>query len=115
MMIMIDVTEIGIEIGTGIGLGIEIEIETGIGIGIGRGDMIVGEMTETATETEEAIETGTETEKEIGTDVATMNHPPDAAPLHLIVIAELPFQLVTFTQTRLEDRPPRRPKRRNRG
>lgn len=113
MMIMIDVTEIGI--GTGIGLGTEIEIETGIGIGIGRGDMIVDEMTETVTEKEEAIETGIEREKEIGTDVATMNHPPDDAPLHLIVIAEHPFQLVTFTQTRLEDPPPQRPKRRNRG
>lgn len=114
MMIMIDVTEIKIEIGIGIGFGTEIEIEIETGIGIGRGDMIVDEMTETVTETEEAIETGTETEKEIGTDVAMMNHPPDAAPLHLIDIAEHPFQLVTFTQTRLEDPPPRRLKRRNR-
>jgi hypothetical protein len=105
MMIMIDV----IAIGTGLG----IEIERGIEIETGREDMIVGEMTETATEIETEIETGIE----IGIDVDMTNRPPDVALLHLIDIENHLFQLVTSIQTRLGDHLPQaqRPKRRSRG
>ena len=96
-----------------VGTGIETESVNarGIGIEIGIGEMIVGEMIETAIET--VIETGREIGIGIGIDVG-MNLLPAAAHLHLIDIVNPQIHLVT-TVLRLEGHPLQRQKRRNRG
>ena len=103
----------GIMAGIGIGIGIETVIAKGIGIEIeiGIGEMIVGEMIETAIET--VIGTGSEIETGIETDVG-MNLLLAAAHLHLIDIVKLRIHPAT-TVLPLVDHLPQLLKRRNRG
>jgi hypothetical protein len=95
----------GIMAGIGIGIGTETVIARGIEIGIG--EMIVGEMIETAIETVIGIGTGIETDVD-------MNLLLVAAHLHLIDIVKLRIHLAT-TVLPLEGHLPQRLKRRNRG
>jgi hypothetical protein len=97
----------GIMAGIGIGIGTETVIVRGIGTEIDIGEMIVGEMTETA------IETGREKETGIEIDVG-MNLLLAAAHLHLIDIVKPRIHPGT-TALPLEGHLPQRLKRRNRG
>ena len=99
---------------TGIMAGIGTETVTVIAreIEIGIEEMIVGEMSETATGT--GIGTGREIEIETGIGIDVGMSLPAAAHLHLIDIVKPRIHLAT-TVLLLVDHPPQPLKRRNRG